>query len=267
MAAAAGASLPGCGGTAVTEPLPPTRAPAPGVEIRRPAGGPVADPARPEVSFETDRDRTFARFLENNAGGMIRKAAVGIEKKGVLNVEITRAVAPEDTLTLTKSLLAGARKDFPDQPITLSLYDPQNAPILKARYRPGEGVHYQIAHAPTGAAAGGEPKPAVKPAAGNDPLTRGGVTERDQKFAVWAEEHGRPLLRYVEADLERHGRLWFGITRDVKPADVKPLAQSLLEGARKEFPRGDLVATVFDPEGERIGRAHLGSGGGVQWEH
>ena len=66
------------------------------------------------------------------------------------------------------------------------------------------------------------------------------------------------MLRYVEADLERHGRLWFGITREVKPADVRPLTQSLLEGARKEFPSGDLVATVFDPDGERIGRAHLG---------
>ena len=27
-------------------------------------------------------------------------------------------------------------------------------------------------------------------------------------------------LRYVEADLERNGRLWFGVTPDVKPADV-----------------------------------------------
>ena len=76
---------------------------------------------------------------------MIKKAAVGLEKRGELKVEISRAVEPEETLTLTKSLMAGARKDFPDRPITLSLYDPQDAPILKARYRPGEGVHYQIA--------------------------------------------------------------------------------------------------------------------------
>jgi hypothetical protein len=99
-----------------------------------------------------------------------------------------------------------------------------------------------------------------------DPLARGGVTERDRAFAVWAEEHGRSMLRYVEADLERHGRLWFGVTRSVLPADVRPLTQSLLEGARKEFPKGELVATVFDPEGERIGKAHLEHNGEVRWE-
>jgi hypothetical protein len=188
---------------------------------------------------------------------MIKKAAVGIENKGELKIEISRAVEPDDTLPLTKSLMAGARKDFPDRPITLSLYDPQGAPILKARYRPGEGVHYQIAH--------GNGTSAPK-ATDNDPLKRGGVTERDQAFAAWAEEHGKTLLRYVEADLERHGRLWFGVTRDVKPADVRPLTKSLLEGARKEFPKGELVATVFDPEGERIGKAHLERDGEVRWE-
>ena len=267
-ATATAADVSGCGGGVAEPPMAPAGAPVEG--SRRPdvsVNAPPAEAVRPEVSFDTERDHTFARFLEKNAGGMIRKAAVGIEKHGDLKIEISRAVSPEDTLPLTKSLMAGARKDFPDQPITLSLYDPQNEPILKARYRPGEGVHYQIAHSPAGA--GGTPKSAdtTKPGAGNDPLSRGGVTERDQKFAAWAEEHGRPMLRYVEADLERHGRLWFGITREVKPADVKPLAQSLLEGAHKEFPRGELVATVFDPDGERIGRAHLGSSGGdVRWE-
>jgi len=92
------------------------------------------------------------------------------------------------------------------------------------------------------------------------------VTEEDRKFALWAEEHGNSYLRYVEADLEKHGRLWFGVTREVKPADVPELTRSLLEGARKEFPRGDLVATVFDPEGERIGRAQLAADGKVRWE-
>ncbi len=68
---------------------------------------------------------------------MVRKAAVGLEKQGMLNVEISPAVAPDDTLPLTRSLMAGARKDFPDQPITIAVFDPQGEPILKARYRPG----------------------------------------------------------------------------------------------------------------------------------
>ncbi|HWE39471.1 MAG TPA: hypothetical protein VG406_23165 [Isosphaeraceae bacterium] len=196
---------------------------------------------------------------------MIKKAAVGIENKGELRVEISRAVEPDETLTLTKSLMAGARKDFPDRPITLSLYDPDGAPILKARYRPGEGVRYQIVH--VGAESPRrEPETSSRSSAGGDPIERGGVTEKDRAFAAWAEEHGRGLLRYVEADLERHGRLWFGVSRDVKPAEVRPVTQALLEGARKEFPRGELVATVFDPEGERIGKARLGRGGEVRWE-
>lgn len=216
-----------------------------------------------EVSWETDRDAKFARFLREHSGGMMKKAAVGIENKGELRVEISRAVAPDETLELTKSLMTGARKEFPNRPITLSLYDPDGAPILDARYRPGEGVHYQIAHGNGGPRS--EPAVAPKPS-DSDPLKRGGVTKRDQAFAAWAEEHGKSMIRYVEADLERHGRLWFGVTSDVKPEDVKPLTKSLLEGARKEFSKGELMATVFDPEGERIGKARVERNGEVRWE-
>ena len=125
-------------------------------------------------------------------------------------------------------------KDFPDRPITLSLYDPQDAPILKARYRPGEGVHYQIA---PGKSQGQTPATTSTSKPAGDPLTRGGVTERDQAFAAWAETHGKSMLRYVEADLERHGRLWFGVTRDVKSEEVRPLTTSLLRRC-ESFPRG-----------------------------
>jgi len=221
----------------------------------------------PEISWDTDRDRTFAEFLRDKSGGMIRKAAVGIERRGELRIELDRSVAPEDTLEMTKSIMTGARRDFPDRPIFLSVYDPSGAPILKARYRPEQGVQYKIAHE-------GEASPPVAKErqaeqgrdAALDPLAHSGVTEADRKFAAWAEEHGRSYLRYVEADLERHGRLWFGVTRDVKPADVPELTKSLLQGAQKEFPRRELVATVFDPEGERIGKAHLGADGQVRWE-
>jgi len=234
---------------------------------------PSAAPERaPEVSWDTERDHTFARFLQQNTGGMVRKAAVGLEKRGELKVEIDRSVAPDDTLPLTRSLLAGARKDFPDRPIHLSLYDPTGAPILRASYRPGRGVHYQIAQDGTARTEPGTQPETAEASKGKgqapvaEALARSGVTERDRKFAAWAEEHGRAYLRYVEADLERSGRLWFGVTANVKPEDVRPLAQSLLEGARKEFPDRVLVATVFDPEGERIGRARLGRDGKIGWE-
>jgi len=278
VTAACAAAAAGCGG-GMTEPLPPPRAQTP-TQISRPAspssnrpegeygGRGAATSAEPKVSSDTERDAKFARFLQKNSAGMIREAAVGLENRGELRVEITRAVEPEETLPLTKSLMAGARADFPDRPITLSLFDPNGAPILKARYTPGEGISYKIAH---GGTAGegktdGAPAPSTARKDTKDPLARGGVTQRDQKFSAWAEEHGKSMLRYVESDLEGHGRLWFGVTRQVKPADVRPLTQSLLEGAAKEFPRKELVATVFDPDGERIGRAHLGRGGEVSWE-
>lgn len=229
---------------------------------------PISGPRKAEVSWDTDRDRAFVEFLRDKSGGMIRKAAVAIERRGDLRIALDQSVAPEDTLPLTKSILAGARKDFPDRPITLSVYDPAGAPILKALYRPGQGVQYQIAHGGLDARkreVGRPAEPSGSEAA--DPLARSGVTEADRKFAAWAEEHGHAFLRYVQADLERHGRLWFGVTRDVKPADVPELTKSLLQGAQKEFPRRDLVAAVFDPEGERIGKAHLGADGQVRWEH
>lgn len=69
----------------------------------------------------------------------------------------------------------------------------------------------------------------------------------------------------MQADLERHGRLWFGVTRQVKPDDVPELTRSLLEGARTEFPDRPLQAVVFDLEGERIGTAALGPDGKVNW--
>jgi hypothetical protein len=254
-------------------PPPATVPDRPAYQVERPAEPvstpraerPVAQAGTPEVSYDTERDRVFADFLRAKSGGMLRKAAVGLERKGELKVELDQSVAPDDTLPLTKSLMAGARKDFPDRPITLSVYDPAGEPILKAYFRPGHGVKYQIAH--EGGSRTAEPKEEAPPPSGpGDVLARSGVTENDRKFAAWANEHGRAYLRYVEADLERHGRLWFGVTPEVKPADVPDLTKSLLEGAHKEFPGKELVATVFDPEGERIGRAHLGADGRVRWE-
>jgi len=261
------ALLAGCHSSVEEPPRLPERAP---YSVQRPAVPSDAPAAvAPEVSWDTDRDRTYARFLQGHSGGLIRKAAVGLEKRGSLKVEISRAVAPEDTLDLTKSLMAGARKDFPDGPILLSLYDPEGAPILKAQYRPGHGVRYQLAPGGSSASDGSSSRPSPgdsSSGAASDPLARSGVTASGRKFAAWAEEHGRAYLRYVQADLERNGRLWFGVTRDVKPADVPQLTESLLEGARKEFPKRELIATVFDPDGERIGRAHYKSDGKLRWE-
>ena len=87
-----------------------------------------------------------------------------------------------------------------------------------------------------------------------------------QSVRGWGQDIWQRARQMIEADLERHGRLWFGVTREVKPADVPALTKSLLEGARKEFPSGDLVASDFDPEGNKIGKAFLGKNGSIRWE-
>jgi len=218
--------------------------------------------AHPKDTWDTERDRTFARFLRDKAGAMIRQSTVGIDRKGRIRVELSKAVAPEDSLPLTKSIVQGARKDFPDKPFTLSVYDPQEQPILRAHYRPNQGVHYEVVHSDPGSA---RAKPEKGGAGPTSEIPPSGTTERDRRFAEWAMKKASRYLRYVQADLEHRGRLWFGVTREVRPDDVADLTKSLLEGAQQEFPRRELTATVFDPDGERIGRASLAPGGKVHW--
>src|SRR4051794_16027401 len=93
----------------------------------------------PRFSYETEKDRRFAEFLREKSASMVRQAAVGVEREGKLRIQVDRSVSPEETLPLTRSILAGARKDFPDRAFTLSVYDPQGEPILRAHVEPGGG--------------------------------------------------------------------------------------------------------------------------------
>ncbi len=265
-------TLAGCGPATMEPPpralpSPTTQSPPPRVALPPASGGSdVRGAASVQVSGETERDLRFGEFVKKTAGGMLKAVAVGLERKNVLQVELSEATAPEDTLPLTKGLLSGARKDFPGQPITVSVYDPSGEPILKALYEPEEGVRYEVAQSKDSprrtastARASGDASKATRSA------PRGGLSDKDRQFADWAMNKGGDYLRYVEADLERKGRLWFGITRAVKPDDVPALTKSLLEGARTEFPSRQLTATVFDPEGERIGNATLSRDGDIKW--
>ena len=83
---------------------------------------------------------------------MVRQAAVGIEKAGKLRVQLDRSVSPDDTLPLTKSILAGARKDFPGRPFVLSVYDPQGEPVLRARVAGDGEVRDEVVHDESGSA-------------------------------------------------------------------------------------------------------------------
>lgn len=224
---------------------------------------PRPTPAAPkaEVSFDTERDGRFAEFVGTKTAGMVSKVAVAVENRGQMRVQLGESTAPEDTLPLTKSLLEGARKDFPDRAITLSVFDPQGELVLKANYRPGQGVRYEVARGEHGGDGAQRPDPATRTA----PAGQAGTTDKDRRFAEWAMGKGGTYLRYVEADLEHRGRLWFGVTGAVEPSDLSALTEALLQGARTEFPRRELTATVFDPEGKRVGPATLSRDGKVQW--
>jgi hypothetical protein len=242
--------------TGCARPAPPPRTEHPAPTPGQHAGSPER---AAEVSYDTPHDGEFARFVQQTAGPLLSKVAVGIEHKGTLRIQLGEATSPEDTLPLTKSLLAGARKDFPGKPITLSVYDPQGEPILKAYSDPEHGVRYEVARGRD------DGQGAAHAKAAGAATSQAGSTAKDRQFAEWAMRKGQRYLRYVEADLEHRGRLWFGVTRAVEPDDVSELTKALLEGAHTEFPRRELTATVFDPEGERIGRATLTADGRLRW--
>jgi len=210
------------------------------------------------ISGETERDYRFAEFVRDTTGSMVDEVSVGVERKGVIQVVLGAATAPEDTLPMTQALVAGARKDFPDRPFTLVVFDPAREPILKAHSSPDRGVRYEVVGA---GRATRESDQAPEPAPDQGPQP----TEKDRRFAAWALKTGHDYLQYVDSNLDRRGLLVFGITESVRPEDVRDLTRSLLEGARQEFPRQRLTAIVFDPHGERIGQATLNTDGQVRW--
>lgn len=259
----------GCNPMATEAPPRPRQAP---VEARRPAPpapGPTA--SRPAGGFEmradTPHDRVYAEYLRDKAGGMLRGARVGVERKQLVEVKLDRSVPPEDTRELTKSLLSGIRKEFPGKPFRLKVFDPNGKGILTATYDPETGVQLRRGtenrqSAEDHTASNAPPPPAPDPNSA-DPSEK---TGKDREFEKWALGKAHQYLRYVDANLDREGKVWLGVTKETRPGDVKDLTRSLLEGAQQEFPRRELVATVFDPNGDKIGHATLSRDGSVDWK-
>src|SRR6478735_552644 len=59
---------------------------------------PKTENSSAEVSFETEKDRRFAEFVAKTSGAMVRKLAVGIDRDGIMRVQLGQSAAPEDTL-------------------------------------------------------------------------------------------------------------------------------------------------------------------------
>lgn len=254
--------LAGCDLTAPTSAPPPPISGAPSRESGPATVGPAVAPrsheAEASVSGDTKRDFRFAEFVRDKAGPLVREVSVGVERKGLIQIVLGEATAPADTLPLTQSLVAGARKDFPDRPFTLVVFDPAQEPILKAHSSPEGGVRYEVPGAGR-AVHESAAQPTATPTEDREP------TAKDRRFADWAMKTGHDYLRFVESDLDRTGLLVFGIRETVDPKDVRDLTRSLLEGARTEFPRRSLAAIVVDPNGQRIGKATLDADGQVHW--
>lgn len=222
-----------------------------------PSPGRTGDGADPEVdpsefTGETDRDRSFTLRLRRHPSGLIRKADVGLDAQGRLQVVLERRVEPEDALGLCKDLLDGSSRSFPDRKIVLSMLGPANEPILQAYYRPWRGVRYRII--PDAAATSGAVPSSATPEVSN-PLARSGVTEADTKFASSINLHIEILVQNVQADLDRHGRLWFSMPSGVASERVLPLVRHIVDEAHAQFPGREIKVTVFDSAGERIGEA------------
>ena len=91
-------------------------------------------------------------------------------------------------------------------PITVSVYDPTGEPILKAFYEPQEGVRYEVAQtkdSPRRTVASARPGVGATTAPRSAP--RGGLSDKDRKFADWAMTKGGDYLRWLSAGLFNAG--------------------------------------------------------------
>lgn len=77
-----------------------------------------------------------------------------------------------------------------------------------------------------------------------------GDTRAGQDFGQWVVQTASGLVSdaYVRDD----NKLGVVITPDVRPNDVRPLARSLVEGFRKNFPNRDLTVLVYAPDKQLI---------------
>jgi hypothetical protein len=77
-----------------------------------------------------------------------------------------------------------------------------------------------------------------------------GNTPAGEDFANWVVQTSRGLIQ--DAYVRDNNKLGVVISSQVPPNDVRPLARSLVEGFRRNFPNQDLTVLVYAPDKERI---------------
>jgi hypothetical protein len=80
-------------------------------------------------------------------------------------------------------------------------------------------------------------------------LARGNTTA-GQDFGNWAVQASKGLLK--DAFVRDNNKLGVVISPQVRPNDVKPLTQSLVQGFHKNFPNQDLSVLVYAPDKKLI---------------
>lgn len=77
-----------------------------------------------------------------------------------------------------------------------------------------------------------------------------GNTPGGQTFGNWVVQTSRGLVK--DAYVRDNNKLGVVISREVRPDEVKPLAKSLVQGFRKNFPNQDLTVLVYGPDKKLI---------------
>lgn len=77
-----------------------------------------------------------------------------------------------------------------------------------------------------------------------------GNTPGGQTFGNWVVQTSNGLVQ--DAYVRDNNKLGVVISREVRPNEVRPLAKSLVQGFRKNFPNQDLTVLVYGPDKKLI---------------
>ncbi|KAB8319884.1 hypothetical protein SD81_013960 [Tolypothrix campylonemoides VB511288] len=77
-----------------------------------------------------------------------------------------------------------------------------------------------------------------------------GNSQAEQSFGDWVVQTSKGLI--TDAYVRDNNKLGVVISSKVPPSDVRPLAKSLVEGFRRNFPNQDLKVLVYAPDKKLI---------------
>ena len=77
-----------------------------------------------------------------------------------------------------------------------------------------------------------------------------GNTDAGQDYGTWVAQTAKGLIQ--DAYVRDNNKLGVVITPQVRPTEVQPLARSLVQGFRQNFPNQDLTVLVYGPDKKLI---------------